>query len=533
MGQRGVAFIRRPKITFFCLAYNCEKYVGATIRSVLNQTERNIQLVICNNGSTDKTGEICKKYAQKDKRVIYFSNKVNMVTDEGIPYGKRAFWPKFTGEYVSSIDSDDLIAPNFAEKMYKTAKENQVDIAVCGTTMFRDADGKAVGQRLPPSLIVKQMENIEPYFSELYGQFRPVWAKIFRTDFFEQYYQYAWEKPDWLHSGGDTFVSLGYLEKCKCLVSIKESLHFYRIREKSTFHTQFVDSLRVQTGQLLYERGLKCIQELGIATPRNQSMLISIFLGHMEDLLRLLESSIEMSVQDKLNFICVIINNPLMQVLCEEKPVFWCLFQQLCQSTDVFIGEQGNMSFKWISNFWLRLYWAWQNRNMQDNSLEWGLLFSALCDPTNCAQFGVYLLKENWTMQSSQVKIFVQLPMEQQKSILKKPATLLSFLSSTKEIYELNENKKKLLSALDCEEYKTVLLLLNDILKTNPLDREAIYFGIYTLFQIGDLQQALLYIQIALVLWPQDEDIQQLCLSVLQRIGEDYLDMSEKGFDLP
>jgi len=61
--------MKRPLVTFFTLAYNAEDYIAQTIESVLNQSEPNIEYIISNNGSTDKTGEICKTYANKDKRI--------------------------------------------------------------------------------------------------------------------------------------------------------------------------------------------------------------------------------------------------------------------------------------------------------------------------------------------------------------------------------------------------------------------------------------------------------------------------------
>lgn len=519
--QRETLSVRRPKITFFCLAYNSEKYVAATIRSILNQTEKNIQLVICNNGSTDQTGEICKKFAQKDKRIIYFANKQNMITDEGIRNGERAFWPEFKGEYVSSIDSDDLLAPEFAEKMYQAAKKNQADIVVCGTTMFKDESGKSVGQRLPPELIIKQMDKLEPFFADIYGQFRPVWAKIFKTEFYEQYYEYAWAMPDWLSNGLDTFVSLGYLENCKCLVSIEQSLHYYRIRSQSSFHAKKVNTIRIQAGQLLYERGLKCVRSLEIASQRNLEVLLSIFLGHMEDLMRLLDNSVEMSVQEKLDFLISVINNPLMQKFCEQEEISWYLFRRLCKSTETFYPSKKNTYFKIIENFWGRLYLAWHNRGEENHDLLFTVVLSALCDPKNDIQYGIFLLQEKWNIQNNQLKKFIVLSKEQQKNYLKNPTALCSNLNQTEDVLQLNKKKKDTLDFLDHKNYQAAMLLLNEILETCPLDREALYFKIYLLYQLHDLEQAGLYAQMARVFWLEDEDLQEICNATLKEI--DYM----------
>lgn len=519
--QRKTVFEQRPKITFFCSAYNCEKYVEATIRSVLNQTEKKIQLVICNNGSTDNTGIICEKYSKKDKRIIYFSNKVNKVTDTGIQWGKRDFWPRFTGEYVSSIDADDLLSPDYAEKMYQIAKKNQADIAVCGTVMFDDRSGRATGQRLPPHLIISEMENLNPYFEALYGQFRPIWAKIFRTEFFDRHFEYAWEGPNWLTNGSDTYVSLGYLEKCECLVAINENLHYYRVRENSTFNTQIVDPIRIRAGQLLYERGLKCIEALGINNQKNINVLVAVYFGHMEDLLRLLDNSLKISIRNKLDFLISIINNPLMQKFCEQEDLSWQLFRRLSKSTEAMDSSEEFFYLEMISNFWGRLYLAWHSREEENHDLLFTVLLSALCDPKNDAQYGIFLLHEKWNIKKNPFKKFITLSKEQQQNLLKNPTALCSNLNQTEDVLQLNKKKKDALDFLDHKNYQAAMLLLNEILETYPLDREALYFKIYLLYQLNDLGQTALYAQMARVFWPEDEDLQEICNATLKEI--DYI----------
>lgn len=516
--QRKITPVQRPKITFFCLVYNCEKYVAATIRSILNQTEKNIQLVIRNNGSTDKTGEICKKFADKDNRIIYIENKVNMMTDEGVFWYERAFWPSFNGEYISSIDGDDLLDPQFAAIMYQEAKKSQADIVVCGTTMFDDITGKAVGQRVPPEIVIKQMDKLEPFFVDIYGQFRPVWAKIFQKDFFETHYEYGRRFSKELKNGGDTFLSLSYLENCRCLVSKNQALHYYRIRSESAFHVQKIDPVRIQAGQLLYERGINCINTLDIANQRNQEFLVAVFFGHMEDLLRLLDRSSEMVIQEKLDFMIAITQNSLMKKFCEGERLFWHLFNRLSKSIDVLPGHEDFVFFQLTDNFLGKLYLAWQSREEKSHDLLFTVVLSALCDPLNSEQFGLFLLNEKWELTNNQLKKLVGLPMKQQNKLFGNPAALCDSLNQTENILELNSKKQNLLELIDERNYSAALFLLDEILEVCPLDREAWYFQIYVSYQLNKFKQAALYAQMAQAFWPEDEDMQEISCMVLQKM---------------
>ena len=111
--------------------YNCEKWVERCIKSVLNQTYKNIELIIINDGSTDNSLEICKKY-QKDNVIII--NKEN----SGVSKTRNIGLEKAKGEYIFFIDADDYIKSNCIESMYEKAKEYDADIVKCDNKQFDD-----------------------------------------------------------------------------------------------------------------------------------------------------------------------------------------------------------------------------------------------------------------------------------------------------------------------------------------------------------------------------------------------------------
>jgi len=106
--------------------YNVEAYIDKCIKSVRNQTYKNIEIIIVNDGSTDRSGDIAEKHASEDERIRYFQ-KVNGGLSSARNYGiERA-----RGEFFSFVDSDDWVDEKFVEKLYWAVKENSSDIAVC------------------------------------------------------------------------------------------------------------------------------------------------------------------------------------------------------------------------------------------------------------------------------------------------------------------------------------------------------------------------------------------------------------------
>jgi len=107
--------------------YNGEKYVREAIESVLAQTFKDLELIISDNGSTDKTGEICREYAQKDPRVCYFYNEENL----GAARNFNRTFELSSGKYFKWLAADDAMEPQFLERCVKLLDNNHSLVLVC------------------------------------------------------------------------------------------------------------------------------------------------------------------------------------------------------------------------------------------------------------------------------------------------------------------------------------------------------------------------------------------------------------------
>ena len=106
--------------------YNVEKYLNKCVDSIVNQTYKNLEIVLVDDGSTDDSGKICDEYAGKDSRI-----KVVHKENGGLSDARNNGIDISNGRYLAFIDSDDWIEPNMIEKMYSNAIENNADISVC------------------------------------------------------------------------------------------------------------------------------------------------------------------------------------------------------------------------------------------------------------------------------------------------------------------------------------------------------------------------------------------------------------------
>ena len=115
-------------ISVIMLTYNRESMVGRAIESILNQTYRDFEFIIIDNGSDDRSGEIADAYAKKDARI-----KVIHIPKSNIGTGRNTGLDAATGEYITFIDDDDTAEPDMLEFLYKLAKEQNADISLSGS----------------------------------------------------------------------------------------------------------------------------------------------------------------------------------------------------------------------------------------------------------------------------------------------------------------------------------------------------------------------------------------------------------------
>lgn len=113
------------KISVIVPIYNAEQYLEQCLDSIVSQTLKDIEIILIDDGSTDGSAEICKKYLA-DSRVSYYRKE-----NEGLAAARDDGMMRANGEYIGFVDSDDWLKPEMYEKMYAAAKSNDSDIVFC------------------------------------------------------------------------------------------------------------------------------------------------------------------------------------------------------------------------------------------------------------------------------------------------------------------------------------------------------------------------------------------------------------------
>ena len=140
-----------PKVSIIVPVYNKSEYIGRTIESILNQTYKDYEVLIINDGSTDNSLEIIKKYQCIDSRVRVFD-----IPNGGVSNARNIGLENANGKWIQFIDGDDLIDSHYLERAVSTAENNNVEILFSNFQMIDDNGKVAKEMNCPENGIVNQ-----------------------------------------------------------------------------------------------------------------------------------------------------------------------------------------------------------------------------------------------------------------------------------------------------------------------------------------------------------------------------------------
>ncbi len=147
-----------PLISIVMPAYNAEKYIDKSIESVLNQTYRNIELIIINDCSKDKTEEIIEKYCKQDIRVRKYTNQIN----SGVSFSRNFGVEQANGEWIAFLDSDDIWKEEKLQKQIDLLnRENMEPLLIYTGSSFIDENENPYSyiRQVPQTVCYKRLLN--------------------------------------------------------------------------------------------------------------------------------------------------------------------------------------------------------------------------------------------------------------------------------------------------------------------------------------------------------------------------------------
>lgn len=186
--------INRVKVSVVMPVFNVEKYLEECLQSVVGQTLREIEILCINDGSTDSSPEILHRYANKD-------NRIRIITKENSGYGHSVNigLDQAKGEYVSIVETDDIVDSTMLEELYSLAVEKDIDMIKTDSRSFVDVEGKRVytERTVLPSedsdlygTICNCHNNIRVFRGYVY-----TWAGLYKKTFLDKYHIRHHESP--------------------------------------------------------------------------------------------------------------------------------------------------------------------------------------------------------------------------------------------------------------------------------------------------------------------------------------------------
>lgn len=207
--------------------YNIEKYLKRCVDSVINQTYKNLEIILIDDGSTDNSGTICDDLALNDNRiiVIHHNNQgPSIARNKGIEIAK--------GEYISFVDGDDYCHPKMIEILLDEVIKNGSDISVCGfkkVFKFNTVEFEKVNEI--NSKTYTENKILELFFkADTHYDLNVIWNKLYKAGLFSDI-----RFPEGrFHE--DNAISYKLLDHSKSITIIFLDLYYYFQREGSTMH---------------------------------------------------------------------------------------------------------------------------------------------------------------------------------------------------------------------------------------------------------------------------------------------------------
>ena len=168
------------KVSVIVPVYNVERYLERCIDSVLNQTYRDFELILVDDGSTDSSGRICDEYGEKDGRI-----KVIHKENGGVSTARNLALDHVSGDYIMFLDSDDALDLDAVERCVESTEGAKWDIVLFGFHMYSGSDGAEVfqGDTVYSDELIETKEKLNKSFSEYYrkGYLNFITDKIIRS----------------------------------------------------------------------------------------------------------------------------------------------------------------------------------------------------------------------------------------------------------------------------------------------------------------------------------------------------------------
>ncbi|WP_455635074.1 glycosyltransferase family 2 protein [Parabacteroides sp.] len=210
--------------------YNVEKYLNKCVSSITEQTYEDLEIILVDDGSTDDSSRLCDVWKQKDKRI----NVVHK-HNGGLSDARNVGIEIASGEYISFIDSDDFISPDYFDYLFALMAGNDADISVCQRYEVDENDNIIKLGRKVSNRVIRGNESCMKVFLTDRSIDTPAWGKLYKRNLFKDSgIRYPVGR---LHE--DVFTTYKLIHLCSVVVTGSKALYAYRVRSGSIVNSNF------------------------------------------------------------------------------------------------------------------------------------------------------------------------------------------------------------------------------------------------------------------------------------------------------
>lgn len=305
--------MNQPLVTIVLPIYNVEKYLNKCVESVVNQTYKNLEILMVNDGSHDGCAQICDDWAKRDCRVraIHKQNQgLGMARNTGIEHA--------LGEFICFFDSDDYIREDTVEKTVKKIVEQNADMAIFGYSSVRD-DGTtlstfipAVGEQTYRGDSVRET-FLPDFIAPDYRQKRP--RALYMSAWVAMYSMAVIRRSGWRFVSEreiiaeDVYSLVDFVQHVDVVTVVPEAFYYYRINEQSLSRSYRPD--RYQKIRYFYQETIKLCGLIGY----NKDVLHRVSKPYLSFTLAALkqEASADCPMYQRFGKVKSIVNDEILQ----------------------------------------------------------------------------------------------------------------------------------------------------------------------------------------------------------------------------
>ena len=215
--------ITEPLISVIVPVYNVERYLDQCLESIVGQSYRNLEILVVDDGSTDGSGEMCDRWAERDKRI-----RVIHQPNGGLSAARNTALDVMQGEMVTMVDSDDVLHPSAIKVMKEALGKSQASIVVGNYTPF-DEDGEPAWPQQsdqPSQIRIPQHHALFRIFYQQ-GLTHSAWGRLYEASLFEGIRYPVGQNYE------DLAIIYPLILKCGRVAKINYTLYGYRQRQSS------------------------------------------------------------------------------------------------------------------------------------------------------------------------------------------------------------------------------------------------------------------------------------------------------------